>query len=162
TINSQYSKNQLIPNETLNITADTSVLDLMKLRFACDWTIREISIDWSACGIGTKIDCCVRLDLKNSDSYKTDELKIFHVRKLIMNRVNNIQPQNNQAQRHPTANGFQRTQNIANLPINTSTAVQKYNDLVEGWNPFSGLQDSRIPIQDIESPNALFLGLSFP
>ncbi|KAF0453685.1 hypothetical protein F8M41_001685 [Gigaspora margarita] len=78
-----------------------------------------------------------------------------------MNRVNNVQSQNNQAQGHLTANGVQRTPNIVNLP-NTSTAVQKYNDLIEGWNPFNGLQGSEIPIQATDSPNALLFGLSFP
>ncbi|CAG8812561.1 3329_t:CDS:1, partial [Gigaspora rosea] len=61
---------------------------------------------------------------------------------LIMNQVNNVQPQNNQAQNLPAIGRPQRTQNNVHLSINTSIAVQRYNDLVEGGNQFSGLQDS--------------------
>ncbi|CAG8810065.1 34865_t:CDS:1, partial [Gigaspora margarita] len=46
----------------------------------------------------------------------------------------------NTVQRLPTIGGSQRTQNTVHLSISTSIAVQRYNDLVEGGNSFSGLQ----------------------
>ncbi|CAG8799938.1 8174_t:CDS:1, partial [Gigaspora margarita] len=57
-----------------------------------------------------------------------------------MNRANNVQPQNNQTQNLPAIGQPQRTQNNVHLSTNTSIVVQRYNDLVEGGNPFSGLQ----------------------
>ncbi|KAF0557792.1 hypothetical protein F8M41_012251 [Gigaspora margarita] len=106
-----------------------------------------------------------------------------------MNRVNNVQPQNyqgqilpaiggpqrshNTVQRLPAIGGSQRTpntvqrlptiggpQNTVHLSISTSIAVQRYNDLVEGGNSFSGLQGSVIPLQNTEFQTVLFWGFS--
>ncbi|CAG8540297.1 23353_t:CDS:1, partial [Gigaspora margarita] len=57
-----------------------------------------------------------------------------------MNQVNNVQPQNNQAQNLPVIGRPQRAQNNVHRSISTSIAVQRYDVLVEGGNPFSGLQ----------------------
>ncbi|CAG8725211.1 14486_t:CDS:1, partial [Dentiscutata erythropus] len=81
----------------------------------------------------------------------------------IMNQATNVQPQNNQSQRLPNIGGSQRVQRAqhnVNLSIN-ATAVQRYNELVEGGNPFSGLQSSEISVQTTEFQTELFLGLSF-
>ncbi|KAF0557782.1 hypothetical protein F8M41_012240 [Gigaspora margarita] len=74
-----------------------------------------------------------------------------------MNQVNNVQPQNNQAQNLPAIGRPQRAQNQS---ISTSIAVQRYDNLVEGGNPFSGLQGSVIPQQTTEFQTVLFEGLS--
>ncbi|CAG8468077.1 14639_t:CDS:2 [Dentiscutata erythropus] len=69
-----------------------------------------------------------------------------------MNQATNVQPQNNHHQRLPNIGGSQRTQgnqHNANLSIN-ATAVQRYDELVEGGNPFSGLRGSEIPLQNTE------------
>ncbi|KAF0557780.1 hypothetical protein F8M41_012238 [Gigaspora margarita] len=75
-----------------------------------------------------------------------------------MNQNNNVQPQNNQAQNLPATGRPQRAQNNVHLSINTPIDVQRYNDLVEGGNPFSGSQDSVIPLQNTEFPTVLFEG----
>ncbi|KAF0557777.1 hypothetical protein F8M41_012234 [Gigaspora margarita] len=74
-----------------------------------------------------------------------------------MNHINNAQPQNNQAQRPPAIGGPQINQNAVQ---STSIAFQRYCDLVEGGNPFSGLQGSVIPLQNTEFQTVLFEGLS--
>ncbi|CAG8566097.1 18232_t:CDS:1, partial [Dentiscutata erythropus] len=69
------------------------------------------------------------------------------------------QPQNNQLQRPPNTGGSQRSQNVVNSSISTFTAVQQYNDLVEGWNPSNELQGSEILSKKTKFSSMLFLGL---
>ncbi|CAG8563339.1 15636_t:CDS:2 [Racocetra fulgida] len=63
-----------------------------------------------------------------------------------------------QAQGLTTTVGPQITQNNS---ISISIAAQRYNYLVEGGNPFSGLQDSEIPLQNVEFSTAIISGTSF-
>ncbi|KAF0557781.1 hypothetical protein F8M41_012239 [Gigaspora margarita] len=74
-----------------------------------------------------------------------------------MNQVNNVQPQNNQAQNLLAIGRPQITQNTVHR---ASIAVQIYDDLFEGGNPFSGLQGSVIPLQNTEFQIVLFEGIS--
>ncbi|CAG8483472.1 25550_t:CDS:1, partial [Gigaspora rosea] len=76
---------------------------------------------------------------------------------LIMNQVNNVQPQNQQAQNLQAIGRPQRTQNV-HISISSSIADQRYNDLVEG-NQFSGLQASVIQ-PNTKFQTVLFEGLS--
>ncbi|CAG8588627.1 29102_t:CDS:2 [Gigaspora margarita] len=65
-----------------------------------------------------------------------------------------------QPQNLPAIGRPQITQNTVHQSISTSIAVQIYDDLVKGGNPFSELQGSVIPLQNTEFQTVLFEGLS--
>ncbi|RIB27158.1 hypothetical protein C2G38_2161351 [Gigaspora rosea] len=84
--------------------------------------------------------------------------------RVVEDKCARVQRQNNNRQLpRPQNAGRQapRPQNTPNLFTDTLTAVQQYNDLVEGSNPFIRTQDVETSPQSTQLSRDLFFGFSF-